>query len=134
MKTQRVNALSRGSVVKRLTLILAATHNRQRVSRLPSKKTRCHTNVQTLEFFAGKPPIFCNFWGRSARLAGGNPGSSMSLQQHEIGLETCPPRRPRKPHCRGARKLQYRIPLIVHHLSPKFPSPMIPPREGVTIA
>ena len=38
-------------------------------------KTRCHTSVQTLKF-RWKTAIFCNFWGRSARLPVGNPGSA----------------------------------------------------------
>jgi hypothetical protein len=41
----------------------------------PVPKTRCHTGVQTLEF-CWKTAIFCNFWGRSARLPAGNPGSA----------------------------------------------------------
>src|SRR4051794_29697131 len=60
MKTQRVNALSRGSVVNQLTLILAATHNRQRVSRLPSKK-RDVTPVYKRWNSAGKPPFSATF-------------------------------------------------------------------------
>jgi hypothetical protein len=38
----------------------------------------------------------------------------------------------KKPRCRGARKLQYRIPLMLHKLRPQFPSPIIPPCAGVT--
>jgi hypothetical protein len=60
MKTRRVNALSRGSVVNQLTLILAATHNRQRVSRLPSKK-RDVTPMYKRSNFAGKPPFSATF-------------------------------------------------------------------------
>jgi hypothetical protein len=60
MKTQRVNALSRGSVVNQLTLILAVTHHRQRVSRLPSKKREV-TLVYKRSNFAGKPPILATF-------------------------------------------------------------------------
>jgi hypothetical protein len=53
MKTQWVNGLSRGSVVSQLTLILAAAHNRQRVSRAPSKKREV-TPVYKRSKFAGK--------------------------------------------------------------------------------
>src|SRR4051812_25966256 len=95
MKTQRVNALSRGSVVNQLTLIRAATHNRQRVSRLPSQK-RDVTPVYKRSNFAGKPPFSATF-GTLGAPSSRQSRLSMSMQQYEIGLEGCPPRRPRNP-------------------------------------
>ena len=95
MKTQRVNALSRGSVVNQLTLILAATHNRQRVSRLPSKNAMSHqcTNARILL----ENRHFLQLLGTLGAPSSRQSRLSMSLQQHEIGLEACPPRRPRNP-------------------------------------
>ena len=43
-----------------------------------------------------------------------------------------PKRSAREPRGAGVRKAPYRIPLIVHDLSPNFPSPIIPPRERLT--
>ena len=76
---------------------MKAEDSQQTMSRELQPKNRQVRLVYKCSNSAGKPPFLCNFWGRSARPSRRQSRLSMSLQQHEIGLEACPPRRPRNP-------------------------------------
>ena len=99
MTTQRVNALSRGSVVNQLTLILAATHNRQRVSRLPSKKRDVSRVAEGQDYLPPPPssnrtdgfPV-SGFTGSSQTLAcmGRHPLPEMGIRFVVGPLGKCP--------------------------------------------
>ena len=109
MKIQRVNAVSRGSVVNQLTLILAATHNRQRVSRLPSQNAMSHkcTNARILL----ENRHFLQLLGTLGAPSRRQSRLSMSLQQHEIGPGACPSSLPGYLVARasGKRHIEFRL-------------------------
>src|SRR6266404_2002905 len=90
-----VNRLSRGSVVSQLTLIPAEAHNRQCLTSSNPKTVRSHqcTNARILL----ENRHFLQLLGTLGAPSRRQSRLSMSLQQYEIGLEGCPPRRPRNP-------------------------------------
>ena len=75
---------------------MKAEDSQQTMSRELQPKNRQVRLVYKRSNFAGKPP-FLQLLGTLGAPSRRQSRLSMSLQQHEIGLEACPPRRPRNP-------------------------------------
>src|SRR6059058_2008536 len=83
----------RGSVVRQLALIPVEAHNRQCLATSNPKSARSDecTNAR----IALENRHFSPFLGTLGAPSKWQSSLSMSLQQHEIGPEACPPGRPR---------------------------------------
>ena len=75
---------------------MKAEDSQQTMSRELQPKNRQVSVVYKCSNFAGKPP-FLQLLGTLGAPSRRQSRLSMSLQQQEIGLEACPPRRPRNP-------------------------------------